>query len=85
MPTDLSADNDDLNFVRTVAALMSIEYLTVALSEKDKEYLNIMEHSNDGKFPILLLEDGVTYLNEPLSIARVFSNNRFGFYGPDEI
>ena len=60
---------------------MSVEYLTVPVNP-DKD-VDIMEQSNDGKLPVVLLADGVTYLNEPLSIARVFSNNKFGFYGPD--
>lgn len=62
---------------------MSIEYLTVTVDpEKDT---HIIDQTDNGKLPVLLLEDGVTYLNEPLSIARVFSNNKFNFYGPDAI
>ena len=32
---------------------------------------------------MLELEDGKTCISEPLSIARVLSNNKLGFYGPD--
>jgi glutathione S-transferase len=53
---DTSVENDNLSFVKTVAALMSIEYLSVPVdTEKDKD---VMEQTNNGKLPVLLLEDG---------------------------
>jgi len=62
---------------------MGVEFLCKKVNpEKDT---HILEETNNGKLPILLLEDGVTFLNEPLSIAKFFSNNKFGFYGPDPI
>jgi len=50
----------------------------VAENEQD-----ILSKSLKGKLPILELDDGKTYISEPISIARVFSNNKLNFYGPD--
>jgi len=59
---------------------MQVEYLSVAVS--DKEMSDIASKSLSGRFPMLELEDGQTCISEPLSIARVLSNNKLGFYGP---
>lgn len=83
VPADTSLDNDDVAFVNTVAHLLSVEVLRVPVEEKDSE--DILENSHNGRLPLLLLEDGTTYISEPLSIARWFSNNKQGFYGPDLI
>jgi len=72
--------DEDACFVKTVARLMQVEYLSVPVEEKDAEDLS--EKTAAGKFPMLEFEDGFTCISEPLSIARVFSNNKLGFYGP---
>ena len=59
---------------------MSTEYLVVKVEDSDT---TTQLRSVTGKFPMLQLEDGETCISEPLSIARVLSNNKFGFYGPD--
>ena len=83
VPAEASQVNDDVAFVNTVAQLLSVEVLRVPVAEIDSE--EILENSHNGKLPLLLLEDGTTYISEPLSIARWFSNNKQGFYGPDLI
>ena len=72
--------NEDSCFVKTVARLMQVEYLSVPITDKDEA---IIARSFTGRFPLLEFEDGVTCISEPISIARVFSNNKLGFYGPD--
>lgn len=68
---------------------MEVEYLQVILDENDKKDKATIESlkskSLTGKFPMLELSDGKTYISEPLSIARFLSSDKYGFYGPDAI
>ena len=61
---------------------MSVELLVVPCTEKEAD---ILENSHTGRYPLLELEDGKTFLSEPLSIAKWFSNNKLNFYGPNPI
>ena len=80
-PEGARDENDDVCFVRTVAGLMQIEYLSVP-TKSDNE---VVEQSLTGSLPILQLEDDKTFISDSLSIARYFSNGKHGFYGPDQI
>ena len=72
--------DESANFVKVVARLMEVEYLSVIVDKtKDTE---IVQKSLTGKFPILELPDK-TCLSEGLSIARYLSADKYGFYGPD--
>ena len=59
---------------------MEVELQQIPLDiEKDQ---NIISKSLTGKFPMLELEDGNTYISESLSITRYLSNGKHDFYGP---
>lgn len=76
-------DNDDLGFVQTVASFVQQEYLRVKVdAEKD---IHILEKSHKNALPILELEDGKTWLSEPLSMARFLASDKLDFYGPDPV
>ena len=68
---------------------MEVEYLQVILDENDKKDKATIESlkskSLTGKFPMLELSDGKTYISEPITIARFLATDRYGFYGPDAI
>ena len=78
---ELNEPSDEfVNFVKVVARLMEVEYLSVPLNtEKDTV---IMQKSLTGKFPLLELPDK-SCICEPLTIARFLSEGKYGFYGPD--
>ncbi len=67
---------------------MEVEYLTVVLDPADKKdnerIAQLRTKTPLGKFPVLELDDGKTFVSESLSIAKYWSNNKYGFYGPDE-
>ena len=80
--TTVDGADDYGNFIKLIASMMSVEYKVVKVDkEKDTKLFN---KSFNGKFPILELHDGKTYLCEPLSIAKYLSNNKHGFYGPGQ-
>ena len=86
---ELSTGSDEFAcFIRCVAKLMEVEYLTVKLNPSDKKDNETIESlklkTPRGKFPVLQLADGSTCISESLSIAKFLANNRYGFYGPDE-
>jgi len=87
---ELKTPSDEFgNFVKIVAKLMEVEYLSVSLDANDKKDKATIESltnkSLTGKFPMLELSDGKTYISEPLSIARFLASDKYGFYGPDGI
>ena len=68
---------------------MEVEYLQVILDvndKKDKATIESLQNKSlTGRFPMLELSDGKTYISEPLSIARFLATDKYGFYGPDII
>ena len=76
-------------FVRCVAKLMEVDYLTIKLdptNKKDVETMNNLKLKTPlGKFPVLQLQDGNTCISESLSIGKFLANNLYGFYGPDPV
>jgi glutathione S-transferase len=64
---------------------MEVEYLTVVLDPSVKKDLEQIEKLKSNvplcRFPVL--EIGQSYISESLSVAKYFSNNKLGFYGPD--
>jgi len=63
-----------------IARLMQTDFLTTVVEETDTDTLS---KGLTGTLPLLQLQDGTTTISNPISISRVLSNNKLGFYGPE--
>ena len=59
---------------------MQIDYTSQSVPA---DHPQTLQKSISGKMPVLELEDGMTCITEPISIAKHFSHDKLGFYGPD--
>mmetsp|Transcript_16415 Transcript_16415/g.27809 ORF Transcript_16415/g.27809 Transcript_16415/m.27809 type:complete len:188 (-) Transcript_16415:961-1524(-) len=80
--------SQDLAFIKYSLSLMETDFLEVVLegneatdSGKDGEKIQNLIHKSfkqgKSKFPLLELDDGETYLSEPLSILKFVSKNKY--------